>query len=211
MSPVSLVFHTIVTVKLISQMYFEQTHPFYDIWYPCINSWAPPHTFSSQPTQCNQIINYIYNFNITKWVGCSIPRSPWRRSQVCTYQNIIVQLLQINRFVFKHKLSLYIKWCRLFKSLVQTILSTIGKPNTIGKQNRSLLFKFPHCSYGLDHSKAKPTHRNPRWQPCWSDLVLSGCLNSEWHLNTEPFNIWTTLEPPLYLELFWLVSNVFLK
>ena len=29
MSPASLVFHTIATVKLISKMLLEQTHPFY--------------------------------------------------------------------------------------------------------------------------------------------------------------------------------------
>ena len=37
MSPVSLVFHTIVTVRLISKMYLEQTHLFYNIRYPCSN------------------------------------------------------------------------------------------------------------------------------------------------------------------------------
>ena len=31
MSPVSLVFHTIVTVKSISKMHLKQTHPFYSI------------------------------------------------------------------------------------------------------------------------------------------------------------------------------------
>ena len=56
MSPVSLVFHIIVTVILISKMYFEQTHLFYYIRYPCFNSWASTHTFSSQATQYKQII-----------------------------------------------------------------------------------------------------------------------------------------------------------
>ena len=66
MSTVSLVFHTIVTVKLTSKMYFEQTHPFYYIRYPCFNSRASPHTFSSQATKCKQTLVSTFIWSSTR-------------------------------------------------------------------------------------------------------------------------------------------------
>ena len=56
MSPVSLVFHTIVTIRLNSKMYSEQIHLLYNIRYPCFSSWASRHSFSFQATQHKQII-----------------------------------------------------------------------------------------------------------------------------------------------------------
>ena len=47
MSPVSLVFHTIVIVELILKMLLEQRHLFYTFRYLCLSSQVSLHSFSS--------------------------------------------------------------------------------------------------------------------------------------------------------------------
>ena len=69
MSTVSQVFHTLVTVRLISKMQSGECHPFYKIWYPCFKSRASGHSITPQATQGKQNLLtkfkdiWIKNFN----------------------------------------------------------------------------------------------------------------------------------------------------
>ena len=47
---------------------------------------------------------------------------------------------------------------------------------------------------GPDHHKMKQLQRNPRCHPFEFDLEWLGCLDLEWNLNTEQFNIQTILD-----------------